>query len=397
MEIIIKIFRKSLLILCFFVGFVSFSNEKLSPSAEISILTCGPHEELYSAFGHSAIRIKDLEHEFDWVYNYGTFDFSAPNFYLNFTKGNQNYYLSRDEFNDFAYFYYSQQRWVQQQVLNLNDAQKQKLYDFLEVNILPENRNYSYEFFDNNCATKIVDVFTDLFEEVVVFYEKDEQECKTIRSLIKEYTKKNVWGQFGIDLVLGSKIDRIAYPREYVFLPDYLLEFFENSAIQKDGFSQSLVSKTYFLLKPLSKNVENNFFTPKHTIYFISFFIFLITLLDIYRKKRTKLLDVGLLFVTGLLGMLMILLWFFTNHTTTVNNFNILWAFPLNVIAAIVFLNHKSIRWQAPYFLFLLLLLIAFFFVWLFQLQEFNDANTFLLIALFARLLFTIFAIRKLR
>lgn len=131
---------------------------ELSPEANISIITCGPGDQVYSHFGHSAIRVKDSSLGIDVVYNYGTFDFTTPNFTLKFARGKLNYTLARQNFRYFLLSYQEEKRWVKEQVLNIDLDEKQKLFSFLETNYLPQNRDYKYDFFYNNCATKIWDV-----------------------------------------------------------------------------------------------------------------------------------------------------------------------------------------------------------------------------------------------
>ncbi|MFM7429462.1 MAG: DUF4105 domain-containing protein, partial [Flammeovirgaceae bacterium] len=153
---------KVLLVIGFFMTTLSFSQKiVLSPSSKISIITLGPDtNELYAAFGHSAIRVYDSLQGIDYAYNYGVFDFNQPNFYLNFTRGFLYYKLGVYSYQDFknAYIYYN--RFIHEQTLRLTSQQKQKLFAFLEWNALPENQTYRYDYYHNNCATKIRDVLT---------------------------------------------------------------------------------------------------------------------------------------------------------------------------------------------------------------------------------------------
>ena len=131
---------------------------KLSEYAAISILTCEPGTDLYASFGHSAIRVQDPMMQLDIIYNYGIFDFYAPNFYTNFIKGKLTYTLGRQYFSDFLFEYEMENRSVKEQVLRLDKNSRDRLFNFLEKNYRPENRDYAYDFFFNNCATKIRDL-----------------------------------------------------------------------------------------------------------------------------------------------------------------------------------------------------------------------------------------------
>lgn len=130
----------------------------LSDSARISLLTCSPGNELYSVFGHSAIRVKDLPNKVDIVFNYGVFDFSDPNFYPNFVRGRMNYILAGNYYEDFYSSYVEENRSISEQVLNFSKEEKQHLLDSLFINYMPEHRYYRYDFFYDNCATRIRNV-----------------------------------------------------------------------------------------------------------------------------------------------------------------------------------------------------------------------------------------------
>lgn len=370
----------------------AIAQEELSSEAEITILTCGPGDELYSAFGHSAIRIYDPIQEVDWVYNYGTFDFDEPNFYLNFIKGSQQYYLSKQHFNDFAVVYYWQRRWVRQQKLNLDVSQKQQIYEFLEQNLLPENCAYAYDFFYSNCATRVATLFEEMFETEIIPQYHYLDDCKTIRTLIKEYTTNHLWGQLGIDLLLGSKLDRIADPREHVFLPDYLFRFFENALIEKKDFAQSLNNEIYYLLSPQKRVLTKKIYTPFKTLAAVAALFFLITLLDVVRKERTRFLDFIWLFSTGLVGLGLLFLWFFTNHGFAAENYNIIWLLPFNMVFAFFFLSRKYVDLQVWYARFQLLLLALFALLWFFfSVQSFNISIAPMLAVIFLRFLWLSF------
>ncbi len=152
---------KKILSLLLFVTYMSNAqlsehSIKLSDQAEISVVTCGPfHGEVYSAFGHSAFRVSDPTQGIDAIYNYGVFDYDQPNFYLNFALGKNKYMLGVQDYKRFrdVYIYYN--RFIHEQSLDLNNFQKQKLFSYLEWNARPENQYYYYDYFYNNCATKI--------------------------------------------------------------------------------------------------------------------------------------------------------------------------------------------------------------------------------------------------
>ena len=188
-----------------------YSSVQLSEGSKISLLTCSSGEELYSVFGHSAIRVNDPDNKIDLVYNYGTFDFSTSYFYFKFAHGNLNYMLASGQFRYFLPGYVMENRSVKEQILNLSQKERQKLFDAIIVNSQPENRNYRYDFFYDNCATRIRDIVLKSIEGQYVI-DKESTHNMTMRQLYGQYLNKSLWTQFGIHLLLGMKADVFQLP-----------------------------------------------------------------------------------------------------------------------------------------------------------------------------------------
>ena len=202
---------------------------RLSTQAEISIITVGPGPNLYDSFGHGAIRIYDPYLSIDRAYNYGTFDSFQDGFYVKFAQGKLDYRLAVQNFKSFLGNYQAQNRWVTEQVLNLTMAEKQQVFEFLENNAIPENSYYLYDFFYDNCATKLRDVVSDVLGDNITFKNDHLTQTKTFRDLIQENTYNHPWWDFGIDIALGAVIDVDATPAQHMFLPDYILQAYENA------------------------------------------------------------------------------------------------------------------------------------------------------------------------
>ena len=124
--------------------------QKLSDSAFASLITCGPGNDFYTTFGHTALRICDSARKTDIVFNYGTFDFNTPHFYLKFSRGILQYQLSISHFNSFMAEYVYEGRAVSEQRLLLTQEELERLYDALMENYLPKNRYYPYDFCIDN-------------------------------------------------------------------------------------------------------------------------------------------------------------------------------------------------------------------------------------------------------
>ncbi|KAB8151806.1 DUF4105 domain-containing protein [Kordia sp. TARA_039_SRF] len=380
--------KKLVFLLFFFLGIAFGQNDsqiQLSPKATFSVITCGPGSELYSTFGHNAFRLKDPVYNYDVVYNYGTFDFNTPFFYIKFAQGKLPYQLGRSSFKRFVYTYKYEKRWVKEQVLNLSPNQVQTLLAYLENNYKEENRSYKYDFFFNNCATKIREVLLNNFSDEIKFTYNHITTEKTFRDLIYDYVEKNSWSSFGIDIALGSVIDRKATKEEYDFLPDYVFKAIENATLQN---GESLVKEINVILKEPQNAQEKGSFALSP--YFISTILLLIvlitTFLDFKHKKRTRWLDAALMLITGLGGIMVLLLWFATDHSMTASNWNLLWVFPINLLFIRKFLSkQKEAKNHWKYTAFLIGLIVILLFLWLIQFQVFALAAIPLLVMLLIR------------
>ncbi|WP_239769462.1 lipoprotein N-acyltransferase Lnb domain-containing protein [Tenacibaculum finnmarkense] len=397
----IKKITLSSFLLFFFVGITSFFGQtkqidqinkialkktfELSNNAQISIITSGPGEVLYEKFGHSAIRVKDPVLNFDLIYNYGIFDFENPTFYADFTKGFMKYKLAKYPFYlalKNAQYY---KRWVKEQVLNLSQAQKNEFFTILEINILPENAGYLYDPYFDNCATKPRDIIKKIVGKNLIFKDDFVTQKMSLRELMNNEIHQNTWGSLGINIALGSRLDKIATPSEYLYLPDYVFEALKISKVLKDGKEENIISKINILLDFNEKQPKSDNFSPFLIILILSLLGLYITYKDYKNAKRSKSLDFILFFTTGITGVLIVYLWFFTNHSTAPNNFNFLWAFAPNLIVAFLLKQKKSPKWLSKYMLFLLVFLVISMIIWITKTQLFSIALIPLFILLAVR------------
>ena len=379
---------KKLVFLLFTITFVCHSqNIELSPRAELSVITCGPgYNELYATFGHSAFRIQDIPNKIDRVYNYGTFNFNTPNFYLKFAQGKLLYDLRAYNFGSFLQGYHDENRWVKGQVLDLSPDQVQQVFNFLENNAKPENRSYKYDFFYDNCSTKLYDVLEIVLGDKIIFDNNFDEHAYTHRDLIYQYTKFLPWSTFGIDLALGSDIDRKASAKEYMFLPDYVFDAFTRITIKENDAERSIVKRTEEILLDHDGEIQNNFFTPLIVFSLLAIFVIVLTIIDYKKEKRNKYLDITLFLITGITGIIVLLLWFATDHAATAKNFNILWAFAPNLVFA--FIAAKSHKMSYYYIFTLLALLDIMVILWIFKVQVFHVAMIPILMALYTRYIY---------
>lgn len=339
----------------------------LSQQARVSLITCGPWQgELYSAFGHSAIRVYDPQLQIDVAFNYGTFDFNQPNFYLNFARGRNLYMLSVQDYQLFRNYYVSYNRYIHEQVLNLDAARKDRLFDFLRNNALPENKGYYYDYFYDNCSTRPRDVMKQVFGDSVLFNpDPPYLQGLTIRDLTDLYLNQQPWGDLGIDICLGLPMDKVATAADYMFLPDYLETGFDLARIQTAEGLQPLVHEKTVVYEAQPEEYSFPVTHPWVVFGLLLMVTFWVTLRKIVNAE--KWLDRILFNITGILGLLLVLLWFVTDHKAAAWNFNLLWAMPLNLAIPLLREEHRR-----KYFIGMTILSAGLIVSWAFLPQELN-------------------------
>lgn len=335
----------------------------------ISLLTCAPGQELYSTFGHTALRIQDSAANTDYVYNYGTFDFDDPDFYMKFVRGKLDYFLSVDKFPDFMYEYQYFQRSVWEQELHLNCDEKQQIITALNINLQGKNRMYKYDFIYDNCTTRVRDlIFRSLPGSGVK--NKLVPEGTTARNLIHTYLDKGgePWSKLGIDILLGARLDKPVDNNVAMFLPDYLLKGIDSATINN---RQPVVKQKRTLLNLATPVEATGNYVPLITFAIVCSLLASLYFLPNQRVKTIcRFIDSFLLYLTGLLGLLLVFMWWGTDHRMTKDNYNLLWALPTNIIA-VLFLWRKP-HWLRNYFYFAFALTALLLIGWWWLPQELN-------------------------
>ncbi len=348
------------------------SADRDSSRLRISLLTCTPGEELYATFGHSAFRVIDSNAVTDIVYNYGTFNFDDDGFYLKFARGKLLYYVSTEYFNDkdgymgFRSLYQSTNRGMTEQVLNLTAEEKKNILHFLNNNLKEENRYYKYDFFLDNCTTRLRDILKK---------EHDSSFCSNpvmpagsrFRQAIHEYLDRNGkdWSKLSIDILLGMPCDAVMTAGQMQFLPDNLMKSLDSSRHLMVTSSQNLY--------PINE-VSNGsyFFTPLVTFSLLLAFIFLLGFVkNRFIQSTLTGFDGLFFFLTGLLGIVLVLMWTATDHQMCRNNLNLLWAWPTHAIMAFFVSSKKA--WAKRYFSFTAVALTLVLISWFFLPQQMNN------------------------
>jgi len=340
-----------------------------SSRLRISLLTCTPGEELYSTFGHSAYRVIDSNAVTDIVYNYGTFNFEDDGFYLKFVRGKLLYYVSAEEFNGpygFKAFYQSENRGMIEQVLNLTASEKITIRKFLNENLKEENRYYKYDFFFDNCTTRLRDILKKQHDSS--FCQKPVMPAGSrFRQAIHQYLDKNGkdWSKLGIDILLGQPCDAVMTAEQMQFLPDNLMKSLDSS-----DHPMVISSQNLYPIKEDSN--KNSFFSPFIVFTLLFAFIFLLGFVkNKYIQASIQGFDGLFFFFTGVLGIILIFMWTATDHQMCRNNFNLLWAWPTHTIIAFFVSSKKS--WVKKYFKFTAIALTLVLISWFFLPQQMNN------------------------
>jgi hypothetical protein len=356
-----------LLIINFSLPIIHYSLAQDSSHLRISLLTCTPGDELYSTFGHSGIRVIDSSSVTDVVYNYGNFNFDDEGFYIKFTRGKLLYYVSADNFEDFKYSYQITNRGITEQLLNLTAAEKTTIQHFLNNNLKEENRFYKYDFFFDNCTTRLRDIIKKNHDSTFTL-KPVMATGTTFRQGIYKYLDKGkkYWSKLGIDILLGQPCDGVMTAEQMQFLPDNLMT-------SLDSASHSLILSHQNLYPINNDSNTKTFFTP---LIVLTLLLIIIAAISLSKSKMARMFLQGfdglLFFCTGLLGITLIFMWFATDHSMTKNNFNLLWAWPTHFI--ICFFGNSKKRWVKKYFGFTAIALVIVLLAWFFLPQHLNTS-----------------------
>jgi hypothetical protein len=372
--------------LLFFITAIFFTvqaSAQFNPcTTRISLLTCAPADELYATFGHTAIRLTDSSSQNDFVFNYGTFNFEEPDFYTKFMRGKLNYYLSVAPYNDFVVEYIEDKRTIYEQELHLNCDQKQLIIEALQKNMQGGNRYYKYDFLFDNCTTRVRDI---IFKSIPAAHVPNPitPEGTTCRDMLYVYLDRGgkPWSKLGIDIVLGSRIDKKVDIRQSMFLPEYLMKGLDSAVLGNNthfaGYHKILLNET----APDTSLGKND---PLFIAIAIALLMIIFSFLPYkWAGSVLKITDSFLLYTTGLLGILIVFMWLGTDHAACANNYNLLWALPTNFIAAFMIWKKRNLTKQ--YFLFAAILTAFVLVCWFILPQHFNIALLPLVAAGFIR------------
>lgn len=340
--------RLKYFIFCLFMG-VAFSVQSQSTdSIRFSLLTCAPGTEIYSLFGHTAIRYENYTRRIDVVFNYGMFSFNTPNFIFRFVAGETDYQLGITPYSYFEAEYAMRGSSVYQQVLNLTQSEKERLLTILENNYLPENRIYRYNYFYDNCTTRARDKIEECIEGKVVY--PDSLSGKSYRSIVHEFTAGSPWDEFGIDLCLGAEADKEINKRQQMFSPFYMKYYASNAYIVDAGGTR----RPLILDETKIVDVEPDEVQPGFVLSPLmcgALFLALCVVVAWGQWKTQRIWwgwDIVLYGLQGLAGCIIAFLFFFSVHPTVGSNWLLILFNPIPLLY-LPFMVYKAVKRKKDY------------------------------------------------
>ena len=364
----------------FFILGKTLNAQKLSDSSEVYALVISPGTELYAAFGHNAFWVVDNINGVNMIFHYGTFDYRTPNFYLKFIRGKLDYMLATQEYKYFMYEYSTDGRDVWKLKLNLNQQQKQKMFDFLLWQNQEANKYYRYDFFMDNCATRLRYVLEVVFGDSVVF--PNQPLNISYRQAIKPYLRNKPWTRFGINLLLGLPADRRLNYYSAMFLPYYIDTALVNTTINTGKSIEPLVLQHSTMIVSNFEIGKMPLFNPDLFFWLLAILLIIPAFWQIKLTKLNKYIDISIFSILFFASILILFMWFITDHTPTKWNLNILWVNPLLIFYIIELIknnNKKTLKLYSLSFSIISFVLVASYPIFA---QQFDTATIPILLML---------------
>ncbi len=345
-----------LLILLISGSFNLFS--QTSPGAEVFLITCSPGTATYSIYGHSALRIVIPEKGIDSAYNWGVFDFATPNFVWKFAKGRLEYSLGVYSIDRFLQDYFLEQRSVYQQKINLERDEIEILFALITENLKPENIKYRYDFFYDDCSTRIRDLLEKSVGDKLIYPPEVAKDIPTFRDKVGEYQQPYPWLQMGVDLLMGLPGDKKANLRDRMFLPIDLQKGLSEAVVNRNGKMIPLLQNPATLLEFDTPEARRGFFTTPLFVFSLLLIIVIVLSATLRGKTANKIIDLLIFSIFSILALMMLFFNFFTDHQQMKWNLNIIWLSPFIILCLASLILNKE--WHVWFRIVLFLDLLAF-------------------------------------
>ena len=321
--------------------------QQIDSTIHLGLLTCQPSQEVYSLYGHTAIHYINREQGIDVAVNYGMFSFSKPYFVLRFVLGLTDYEMGVQPFDDFCAAYAYEQRGITEQVLDIPAELKLEIAEAIERNYRPENREYRYNYFYDNCTTRARDRVLGKLKPYIHYQRQDGG--PSFREMIHAYNEDHPWARFGNDILLGVKADAPTSISEQQFLPDHLMNDFATAIVRKDGKQWKLVKETTTIIPSFNQTIEEEFpLRPRTCAIILLLLTILVTTFEYLTKKTFWGYDILLMLFSGVAGCILFVM-IFSQHPTVSLNLQLLALNPLPLFfvwrATKRLRHHQSDRW----------------------------------------------------
>jgi hypothetical protein len=322
-------------------GFSQTGNDTI-----VYLITCNPGTETYSIYGHSALRIVNKINQTDLVYNWGVFDFRTPNFAWKFAKGRLEYLLVVESMQNFLQTYFYEKRAVFSQKINLFPGETRMLMLLIDENLKPENVKYRYDFFYDDCSTRIRDLLEKSVGQKLLYPPSESSETITFRAMTGKYQAPYPWLRFGIDLIMGSPGDKKATFRDRMFLPVDMQNCLNETVIKREGKMIPLLQNPEVILDfDLPVQNKKRLIAPEN-IFSLVLILLMIGIPLLKRKSIINALDIVIFFLFAILAVLMIFFNFFTDHQQMKINLNIIWLNPfIFMCLSSMISGRRGIKW----------------------------------------------------
>lgn len=363
------------LIVCVFFSICSISSAKvplqLSEQARVSLLTCEPADVVYAKFGHTGLRIEDPATGIDYTFHWGIFYFDSPNFIMRFMLGKTDYEMGVFPTSFFLMEYIERGSSVYSQTINLNQEQKNDLWEKLWTNYEPKNRIYRYNFVYDNCATRPYNMLLQCYGTNIETDYRDDY--TTYRTVINEHVELSSWLNLGIQVIIGSAADKPIGTKEVLAFPLHTMEAIQKCHTTIDGIREPIAEaiKTVFYAPTVSKSKTMEMLSLLLQIFLpLSIAAFLLVYYATKHRRHFCPYITPVLYIAyGIIGLLIMFLWFLSSHPLVDNNFNLLWFNPIGLILAPFLFVHGFHRFKLYTSTILMMSSLAYLFAIIFGLQ----------------------------
>jgi len=333
---------------------------------DVAIYTFGPGEEVWERFGHNAIEIRDRATGAARLYNYGIFDFTQENFFLNFAKGLMTYRIAAGDPADELPVYVAEGRWIVRQQLNLTPAQRARLADFLADNARPEHAQYRYDYFRANCSTKVRDALDAALDGAIKAQTIAPSRGYTYRMDADRLMRADPAIMLAMDAGLGPYADqRLSYWDESFVPMEFMRHLRTVTVRDAAGNPVSLVADEKQLAR--ARVAEPPDLPPRWTwqalAIGVGFAVMLVALTRLRARAWARVAFASsaslLSLMLGAGGLVLLGLWLLTDHVSAWRNENLLLFSPLCLLLLPTWLATLRRHWQPSRFARLVALAIA--------------------------------------